>query len=890
MKHEHHYALPAVNQRQLITPPQGRRPTDGIIFDNPNAKPAIIVTAIPLEIRESRTYGTPSPSSHYTQNRSIIIPQDEHQSPEAPNVADIVHNINSRYKPHRSESPLSPFSQQFSAGSAASFNSKVSNLICITPAPNIEYGDDNERLDYSNASVGRHHHGIIPPLSSNPSKITQTRSPKYFKTSNFEFTEANLAKHQAVFDQLPMLHATKALRLQKLKNTTVINGTYNGLLGSRTSKISYVNTSSLPPLSPFNEGVAVDDNDGGYAALYAASIGSRISSYSIESLSQLSTDSSRISRVFHPRYRLQMSKFHAKHSANKQNFRNPFETINEMTATSNSVENKTVKDDDQYFHLHPQSRSSMVADYDPLDDLQNMSVLMNYDKHREIGTGTDAFVYEVIDRRDKSHVAMKLTKRKSGRYKTEIHLLHQLRSCPYIVKLLNCLENESIYVLILEHAPMSLEKLLLQKCTHNAMQSRVARPILTQIIRGMKAIHALGFVHKDIKPENVLIFANKDKRRLTAKVADFGFATRVQPDSNLCKLSDLPPEKKKEFEKHVRDRCGTPGFWSPELVAQIVELEYAFRMDVFSAGVTLYRMLCNEMPFGTFEKWKFTIEQNKNGECIKKLAKVKPNWKIISWLKKDNNGTQKYTPILSNRKLSDQIKDLLRRMLRIRPQYRLSVDECLNHPFFQRSNSNSTGKRTANIASPLPSLYDGRSGASTLSYHSGKSSTTANSPIINVSVKNGNQRPSKRKRSRQSLRKRRTFGMNESKPLSKSKKRRSKISVKIDVVDDDNAWNRSKSAHHSFNFNMFSKAEKKRIRSQTIGKTPVMDDGKESMVNSKPNVDESFVFVDYQEKESENDGKSRSTVKNGSKKSYKRRKSHGGRKIKTKLKQNNDYL
>jgi len=321
---------------------------------------------------------------------------------------------------------------------------------------------------------------------------------------------------------------------------------------------------------------------------------------------------------------------------------------------------------------------------DPLDELDNMDVLNNYDKHKELGNGTDAFVYEVVDRRDKSHVAMKLTKRKSGRYKTEIHLLHQLRNCPYIVKLLNCLENDNVYVLILEHAPMSLENLLLQRCTKHPMQERVAKTILSQILKGIRAIHHLGFVHKDIKPENILIFANRSERKLIAKVADFGFATRVGVGQNGgISFSQLPREKYFEFEKHVRDRCGTPGFWPPELVTQLCSLSNAYKMDVFSAGVTLYRMLCNEMPFGIFETWKYNIDHRDN---TKKLCKVKPNWKVISWINNDN----KYTPVLSARKLTDIVKDLLRSMLRIRPEQRSDVESCLSHPFFLNNNNSSS--------------------------------------------------------------------------------------------------------------------------------------------------------------------------------------------------------
>merc|ERR1719242_1669997 len=117
---------------------------------------------------------------------------------------------------------------------------------------------------------------------------------------------------------------------------------------------------------------------------------------------------------------------------------------------------------------------SNIAQQDELECLGNMSELRMFRKERQLGTGTDAFVYEVVDRRDKSHFAMKLTKRKSGRYRTEIHLLHQLRTCQYVVRLIKVLEDESVYILLLEQAPMTLENLLLQRCTKLPMAEPVA--------------------------------------------------------------------------------------------------------------------------------------------------------------------------------------------------------------------------------------------------------------------------------------------------------------------------------------------------------------------------------------------------------------------------------
>merc|ERR1712154_624749 len=201
------------------------------------------------------------------------------------------------------------------------------------------------------------------------------------------------------------------------------------------------------------------------------------------------------------------------------------------------------------------------------------------------------------------------------------------------------------------------------------------------VLKGIRAIHNLGFVHKDIKPENVLIFADRVHRKLQAKIADFGFATRAQPPKDIINNINnkhIPKQTLSEFVERVGDKCGTPGFWAPELVAGVVVLADAFKIDVFSAGVTLYRMLCNEMPFGLFETWDVK-EQGK-------LAKMKPNFQVVSWIQTKHQkqkhyigGQQKidYIRKLANTNLSKNVLGLLRRMLRIRPHKRLSVSDCL---------------------------------------------------------------------------------------------------------------------------------------------------------------------------------------------------------------------
>jgi len=394
---------------------------------------------------------------------------------------------------------------------------------------------------------------------------------------------------------------------------------------------------------------------------------------------------------------------------------NEFETSPEFKSAYHMIKSNPFHPKN-FFHLSkaglldsmdnaPESRASRsastlstAATIDDLDILPGITDLVHFDTSCTLGDGTDATVYELIDRRNCEHVAMKLTKRKSGRYRTEIHLLNTLKTCPFVVTLKNVLEDDGVYVLILEKAPMTLEALLYERCIANPMGEGFAVQIFHDICCGILAIHDLGFVHKDIKPENVLLFAvqnqknddqdtNPSRNGLRAKIADFGFATRASLPSNFTQNARINASEMNaiEWRERVSDRCGTPGFWAPELVANVVEMEYAFKMDVFSAGCLLYRMLCNEMPFALFDDWE--TKQGSDGTF--KLSKVKPTFQIVSWIR--NTLSQDTTSSISsfrrhwneNLTISASALDLLRCTLRIRPKKRFDIRMCLRHDWFR---------------------------------------------------------------------------------------------------------------------------------------------------------------------------------------------------------------
>ena len=119
-----------------------------------------------------------------------------------------------------------------------------------------------------------------------------------------------------------------------------------------------------------------------------------------------------------------------------------------------------------------------------------------------------------------------------------------------------------------------------------ALPAREAIHFTLELLAALEAAHAIGIVHRDIKPDNLFLAENSDGKRVL-QVLDFGLA-RVMPGaaSNAPKPLALPTST-----GHV---IGTPHFVSPEgaLGKKVDE-----RADLYSAGLVLYVLLAGRGPF-----------------------------------------------------------------------------------------------------------------------------------------------------------------------------------------------------------------------------------------------------------------------------------------------------
>lgn len=100
--------------------------------------------------------------------------------------------------------------------------------------------------------------------------------------------------------------------------------------------------------------------------------------------------------------------------------------------------------------------------------------------------------------------------------------------------------------------------------------------ILRQLCKGLAAAHAAGVVHRDIKPDNIVL-ENAKGRIDTVKILDFGIAAIVSDDKSTAPLD-----------------AGTPHVLAPELISGI---DFDGRADIYSLGCTAYHMLTGQPPF-----------------------------------------------------------------------------------------------------------------------------------------------------------------------------------------------------------------------------------------------------------------------------------------------------
>src|SRR5919205_113053 len=200
-----------------------------------------------------------------------------------------------------------------------------------------------------------------------------------------------------------------------------------------------------------------------------------------------------------------------------------------------------------------------------------------YRLEARIGQGGMSTVYRALDQTLQRRVAIKLLHREIAsdsdqleRFRREARAVAQL-SHPHIVGVIDAGEDENRPYIVFEYVEGETLKDRIRRLGRLPVDEAVACAI--EIGRALEAAHAQRLVHRDVKPQNVLI-----DREGRAKVTDFGIARSMEAKGLTATGRVL----------------GTTDYVSPE---QALGHQVTEQSDIYSLGIVLYEMLTGETPF-----------------------------------------------------------------------------------------------------------------------------------------------------------------------------------------------------------------------------------------------------------------------------------------------------
>ena len=180
---------------------------------------------------------------------------------------------------------------------------------------------------------------------------------------------------------------------------------------------------------------------------------------------------------------------------------------------------------------------------------------------------------------------------------------------------------------------------------HGRLEESVARFYFQQLLDAVEHMHSLGYAHRDIKLENIVL-----DRDQNLKLIDLAFASQCN-----CKTRDVKPLRR-----------GTPGYLSPEMLQKSIDACFK-EQDLFAVGVCLFTMVVGAPPFKEATK--------ENAQYGRLFRSARAFW----------DGHPRGRSLAKKQLVSEELIDLVCRMLDPVPERRLSIEQIRNHPWTRQT-------------------------------------------------------------------------------------------------------------------------------------------------------------------------------------------------------------
>jgi serine/threonine protein kinase len=213
--------------------------------------------------------------------------------------------------------------------------------------------------------------------------------------------------------------------------------------------------------------------------------------------------------------------------------------------------------------------------------MPDLAAIPGYELHQCLGGGPLTQVYVATESESDVPCAVKVLRKESQDDLAAIKLLQREARAglavthPNLVRIIYTHVLRRPYFLVMEWLPgQSLRQRLL---TERHLSLAETLWIARQIAEAMASLHRAGFIHGDIKPDNIHLVKNG-----SAKLIDLGFAHRLGENATWIRQGYL---------------LGTADYLAPELCSSDLLADES--VDLFSFGVTLYEMLAGRLPYPT---------------------------------------------------------------------------------------------------------------------------------------------------------------------------------------------------------------------------------------------------------------------------------------------------